>query len=434
MAVRIEKGISKFVPRWCRRLFASMAGAVIFVLLIAASLLVIVTGPRAEPVAQSEREWPVSYHVAMPGLMSPSLKVYGRLESEQQAALRSAVTATVLDVRVQEGDWVNRGETLVVLDESELALLRSSAAAMVRRAEAALQSVVNEHQLALALMVHHEAQSALAASKLARFETLHEQRMIADAQLDEVRHEANERAMVQARHQAGLANHPQDLAQAESALNEAQARLAQAELDLQHTHIKAPFNGRVLRIQAATGDRIAAGTWLADVADYDRLRVRAPLPVATAEQLRLALQQHKPVTARAVVAGHTVEFPLHGVAGAMRDGQSGIDAFFRVPAEVVLTLGGVVDLNVVLPRQHNIVALPIHAVYDNNRIYRIHNNRLEALPVERVGDQVEGGEFRVLVRSAALNEGDHIMISQLPAAMTGLKVAPVVPAIAVASQ
>lgn len=424
MTAIIGKGISGSGQRWSRRFVASMAGALIFVLLIAASLLVIATGPRAEPVAQSEREWPVSYHVAVPAPMSPSLKVFGRLESEQQAALRSAVTATVADVRVQEGEWVNRGDTLIVLDESELALVRRSAEALVRHAEAALQSVINEHQLSLGLAIHHEAQSALAANKLARFEALHEQRMIADAQLDEVRHEANERAMVQARHQASLANHPQDLAQAESALNEAQARLAQTELDLNHTRIKAPFNGRVLRIQAATGDRITAGTWLADVADYDRLRVRAPLPLAIAEQLRLALQQCETVIARSVVAGHIVDFPLHGVAGAMRDGQSGIDAFFQVSAETPLMLGGVVDLNVILPHEHDAVALPIHAVYDNNRIYRIQDNRLEALPVERVGDYVEGSEFRVLVRSTALKEGDHIMISQLPAAMTGLKVLP----------
>jgi hypothetical protein len=47
---------------------------------------------------------------------------------------------------------------------------------------------------------------------------------------------------------------------------------------------------------------------------------------------------------------------------------------------------------------------------------------LEALEVERLGQRPAAGETEVLVRSSALANGDRILTSRLPAAVTGLKV------------
>lgn len=401
------------------------AGVLVLGVFIMLSVLMVATGPKAEPAPRVEREWPVSYSIVTPAPVSPTLQVYGRLESDQQATLRAGITATVDAVVRREGDWVDRGEAILHLDKTEAELSLQAASAALQRAEAALRSVKNEHQLARTLGLHHEAQSGLATEKLKRFESLHEQRMIADAQLDEVRHEANERAMVLARHMASLADFPNQEQQAAAAVQEAQARLAQARLDLAHTDVVAPFSGRILRLEVSTGDRISAGTALLQIADYERLQVRAPVPADIGQRLRLALDSHKPVIASAEIAGQRLGFELSGLAGDVKAGQSGIDAFFRVAPDALIALGSVVNLNLALPEIHDVVPVPVHALYDNNRVYRIHDNRLQAVPVERVGEHLDDqGNYRVLVRSLDLNAGDQLMISQLPAAMTGLLVNP----------
>ena len=90
-----------------------------------------------------------------------------------------------------------------------------------------------------------------------------------------------------------------------------------------------------------------------------------------------------------------------------------------------MALGAVVNLTIALPEEANVVALPIHAVYDNNRVYRIADNRLQAVEVERVGEHLDDtGSYRVLVRSPALGRGDQLLVSQLPTAMSGLLVKP----------
>jgi HlyD family secretion protein len=131
------------------------------------------------------------------------------------------------------------------------------------------------------------------------------------------------------------------------------------------------------------------------------------------------------VIASAEIAGQRLGFELSGLAGDVKAGQSGIDAFFRVAPDALIALGSVVNLTLALPEIHDVVPVPVHALYDNNRVYRIHDNRLQAVPVERVGEHLDDkGNFRVLVRSLDLRAGDQLMISQLPAAMTGLLVNP----------
>ncbi|ALO44827.1 efflux RND transporter periplasmic adaptor subunit [Pseudohongiella spirulinae] len=415
------RGIDRF-----KYIGGKAAGVMILGMFFLLSALVVATGPEAAPMERVEREWPVSYGVIEPAALSPSLQVYGKLETAQLASLRASVTADVAEVRVREGDWVNKGDVIIGLDEREANLRLQAARAAVRRTEAALASVQSEWQLAKTLGEHHQAQADMASEKLKRFQSLHQQRMIADAQLDEVRHEANERAMVHARHQATLSDFPNQLIQSQAALEEAQARLAQAQLELTQTQVRSPFNGRIETLEVAVGDRVSAGAALVQVADYDSLQVRASVPTQIAQKLRADMLEGQPVVAKSDMHGRQLGFELRGLAGSVKSGQSGIDSYFHVNADPSLTLGSIINLTLSLPAEHNVVAVPLHALYDNSRVYRIADSRLQAVDIERVGEYTDQeGNYRILVRSPELSRGDQIMMSQLPTAVTGLLVNPV---------
>jgi len=67
--------------------------------------------------------------------------------------------------------------------------------------------------------------------------------------------------------------------------------------------------------------------------------------------------------------------------------------------------------------------VPYQAIYGNSRIYRIAEDRLQALDVESVGQSKnESGQVQVLVRSADIAAGDLIVTTHLPNAVSGLKV------------
>jgi HlyD family secretion protein len=417
--------IVRSLPRM-RNIGARLGGVLVFGVLVSLSALIVITGPNAAPEARAEKEWPVSYREVVPAAMIPSVNIYGKLETEQTANLRAAVSGTVAGIHFKEGDWVERGDILLSLDDAELALNVRASRSSLQQAEANRATVVSNYELTRELTAHHQAQADLAAAKLERFVSLHHQRMIADAQLDEIRQEANERAMTLARHMATLRELPHQIAYAEASVSEARTRMERAQLDMSYATMVAPFSGRVLSVDVAVGDRVSNGASMLRFADYENLQIRASIPAQTAQRIRQSLNAGVRVIAETDMAGDRYGFELSGLSGDIKSGQGGIDAFFRVEADAVLALGTVLQLKLHLPAEQNVIPVPLHALYDNGRIYRIRDSRLEALSVERVGEyQDESGSYQLLVRSALLNAGDHIMVSQLPTAVTGMLVNPV---------
>ncbi|MGM0633805.1 MAG: efflux RND transporter periplasmic adaptor subunit [Pseudomonadota bacterium] len=408
--------------KWGRR----MAGPLIFVAFVLFAFLVVSTGPNAAPAEPVERVWPVSVLTAQPAALHPVHRAWGRLESAETADIRSRVTASVARVAVSEGDWVEAGEVLVELEREDLTLRCREARADRDRAAAALASVRGEQVLVRELAVHHETMDRIARERLQRFRVLHEDRMISDAQLDEMRQQAEEQSMRRAEHRARVNDMPNLIARHEAELDRAESRLEQARRDLRHASIVAPFSGRVLGIQVARGDRALGGDVLARVADYGQLRVRASLPGDVAGRLRQAVSRDEEVTAMVAMNGKTHPFTLDRLSASVRDGQSGVDSFFRAPADPGLVIGELYGLEIDLPARDRVVALPVHALYEGDRIYRVQDGRLQAIEVQRVGDwQDEAGRYRVLVTSQDIHHGDALMTTRLPVAISGLRVEPV---------
>ena len=81
------------------------------------------------------------------------------------------------------------------------------------------------------------------------------------------------------------------------------------------------------------------------------------------------------------------------------------------------------SVSVQLTAQPNVVVLPTDALYGGNLIYRVTtSDTLEAIKVERLGQRPGPEKTEVLVRSSRLVAGDQILVSRLPAAVSGLRV------------
>jgi multidrug resistance efflux pump len=64
---------------------------------------------------------------------------------------------------------------------------------------------------------------------------------------------------------------------AEARLDAARARAELAGLDLERCILRAPFAGRLLAAPVDTGQFVAKGTTVAELADVSRLRVLVPV-------------------------------------------------------------------------------------------------------------------------------------------------------------
>lgn len=415
-----------FVTKPLKKLGKKFTGLLLLVLSLFLGFIMVATGPSAEPLEKTERAWPVSVMTATPTSLPPTLLTFGRVESKQVASLNTNISAPVSEVLVREGDRVEEGQLLIQLDALEGELTLNVAQANHDRNTAMLASVRTDFELANTLTSQYQELNSIAQSKLSRALDLNSQRMISDALLDEARQEASQSNISLQQHLSLVADYPNRIAQQQASVDESEARLQRARLDLQQTQIRAPFTGRVIRSDVSKGDRVMAGATLIEIADYSGLEIRAAIPSEVAYMLSQAQLRTQDVIATAKVDGRDVVFTLDRLSGDVKTGQSGIDVFFRSAAGEALDIGRVLSMTVDLPIEEGVLSMPVYALYENQTVYRIEEQRLQAVRYEAVGDYVAADdELRVLIRSNAISPGDQLLASQLPRAITGLLVEPI---------
>lgn len=409
-----------------RKFGRKFTGLMLLALSLFLGFIMIATGPSAEPLEKTERAWPITVITAAPTDLPPTLLTFGKVESKQVASLNTNISAPVSEVLVREGDWVEEGELLIQVDANEGELNLNVAQANYDRNSALLASVRTEFELANSLSAQYQQLNEIAESKLSRAVDLNSRNMISDAQLDEARQEASQTSISLQQHMAQVADFPNKIAQQQASVAESGAYLQRAKLDLQQTQIRAPFAGRVISSNVSKGDRVIAGATLIRIADYSGLEVRTSVPTEVGYLLSHAMRNEQLVQAKATLDDRELVFVLDRLSADIKPGQSGIDVFFRSDAGEALDIGRVVNLSVNLPVEENVISMPVHALYENQTIYRIKEQRLEAINYERVGDYLgNDDEFSILIRSSEIKAGDQLLGSQLSRAITGLLVEPI---------
>jgi hypothetical protein len=178
-----------------------------------------------------------------------------------------------------------------------------------------------------------------------------------------------------------------------------------------------------LAVHVAPGDRSGSGDSLVELAQADAFEVRVQIPASYESRFQRHLDGDHGIAAT-LADGRRLE--LARLAHRVRAGQSGLDAFFHLDpgaSQSLPPIGRVVDMRIRLPEEAGVVALPIASLYENDRVYTVEDHRLRAVHVERVGElHTEDGQYRVLVRASELAQGQPVITTQLPKAVSGLLV------------
>src|SRR6266852_4308023 len=197
----------------------------------------------AAPSIETVQNIPV--FAAQKGNVPDLLEAAGTVRAAQTSDLASQMMGNIVEVRAHEGDRVQRGQVLAVIDDSQ-------PRAAVDRAIAA--GVATQQQLVAA-----NSDLVLAESTLKRYQNLYDRKSLSPQEFDEVK----------ARQQATLAR--RDMAQAGQA--QAQAALNQAMTSLGYTRIRAPFDGVVTEKKTDSGTLASPGMPIFTVEDVRRYRL-----------------------------------------------------------------------------------------------------------------------------------------------------------------
>lgn len=385
----------------------------------------VLTRPEPPARTEDERVWRVATQTVDPRSMSPTLTLYGRLESPRASTLSAAVTADVEEVPAREGRPVEAGDKLVALERSDMEALVQQREADLAEIRAQMDEARVEHEANQNALARQRALVDIAERGLERARRLADQDANSQEDLDAARRNLEQARLALTREQRAVNGFSARMARLQAQESRAQARLDQARRDLARTRITAPFDGRLTSVSVAPGERVRPGDPLVALYDTSQVEARATIPGPRVPAVRQALAADEPVTARVRVDGRTLPARLDRLGGRSPDGASGVAGLFRLTedAPADLPLGRFSEVDVELPPRPNLVAVPPAAVYERDRVYVVREDRLQAITVERVGTRARPGKpDQLLIRSDALRAGDELVTTQFPNASDGLRV------------
>jgi multidrug resistance efflux pump len=407
------------------RSFTRKLWPVLIVAMAVAGFMVLrATGPSAPAPETSERIWQVRGMNVEPGTHQPSLELYGRTRSAQLAILRAATEGEIENVPVRAGERVEAGALLLRIDPAEARIALSQREADLSEAVAALESERIRAETDQRTLGRERELLQIAQRGLDRARDLKARNLGSDADLDAAQRTLEQaRVAVDARDQA-VADAPARRAQAQARQARVEATLERARLDLARTEVNARAASRVVEVHVSPGERVRVGDSLIRLYPLDDLEIHASLPERMVPRIQTLLQEGQPLTATAVVDGRPITAELARLAGETRSGEAGIQAVFQVRSDThYLPLNRFVNLRLRLPEQEGSVAVPFEAFYGTDRVYRIVDQRLQGLQVERLGElQDDGDRTQALIRHPDLRAGDILVVTRLPHAVDGLAV------------
>jgi RND family efflux transporter MFP subunit len=171
----------------------------------------------------------------------------GTLRAAETSQLAAQMMGNIVEIRVREGDHVQRGQVLAVIDDAQprAALDRATAADLAAQQE----------------ITASESDFRLAEATFKRYQTLYDRKSVSPQEFDEIK----------ARYEAAQAR--REMARAGQA--QAKAGLQQARTALGYTHIVAPFDGLVTEKKADVGMLASPGMPIFTVEDLRRYRLEA---------------------------------------------------------------------------------------------------------------------------------------------------------------
>lgn len=395
----------------------------IIAVVVVAILLLFASKPTPEQQPDTARQWRVSVQYAKPEALQPQAALYGKITTPHNTTLIAVSSALVKQIHAYEGEHVTKGQLIVTLDDQEEQLRLAQREADVVDINAQINSLQLQHEANLKALDVETRLVKLTETSAQRYDSLVKRQMASDVARDES-HQALERqrlSLIQREQQ--IADYEARLQRLTAQRTRAESQLAQARLDIAELQLTAPFNGRISALNASPGQRMRMGDPVVTLYDTDRLEIRAPVPASHLPALRRAQQnpQRQALAAVATLDGQTLTAHFRHLASQAIAGQSSVDALFDLPGVHWPEPGRSVPLYVSLPVVEQVIAVPPHALYGKNRLYRVVNQRLEPIAVEQAGHRYSEQHTLILVKGA-FNAGDAILTTQLPNAVSGLAV------------
>jgi RND family efflux transporter MFP subunit len=381
------------------KLFKIILPLLIIVAAFIAMRLMILNRPEPKKEARENLGALVEVATVARGERQIEVQGTGSVQPRQEISVIPQISGRVVEVApgFVAGGFFRRGEVLFRVDDADYRLAVDKAQAAMAKAEYELATM--------------EGQARIAREEWDRLK-------LADGQQPNP-----------------LVVYEPQLKNARAALLSARAALGQAELDLDRTVLRAPFNALVRSEALDLGQYLRAGTSVAVLAGTDQAEIVLPLPLQDLDWLQLPRRGESGEGAAATVrlAGAGQNYDWVGRLVRTLGDVEPQGRMFRVVVEVddpyglqsrqagrpELAIGSFVEVLLQGKTLADVAVLPASALRDDGTVWVMNDTHLKIRPVDvvrRTRDEV--------VIGGGLAAGDQVVLTALAGAAEGMKLRP----------
>ncbi len=302
---------------------------------------------------------PVHIETASLGDLQRTVSAPGSIEPRTLVKISSQVSAKVLALPFREGDLVREGDVVVRLDPQNLVAALDSAKAGLKQQEASLLGA--------------EASLINARLQFERLQSLHETGDATKAELDGA--------------EAQFLNAQSNKAVIEASIDQAKARIEQAQKDLENTSITSSITGLVISLSTEVGETVIVGTTnnpgsvIMEIADLSEMLLKAAVDEANIAPVKVGQDTTIYINA---YTDRTYTGTVSNIARKRQVASDGTGTFeVEIPIDLeegeTLYTGLTASTDIAVEHFYDAILVPSQAVLDR---------RIEDLPQE----VVEGNE------------------------------------------
>jgi len=358
----------------------------------------VATKPEKPLQTRNEQVWTVKTAVVNFKAAYPEKSSFGQVEASRKSALNfniSGEVETVAEV-FRNGNTVSKGVELARLDRDLL---------LIAKQEIMVQLDANKtniEELAIQLDLRQK--------NFERINQMQAAAVTSQANLDEAR--------------LALSMAKNALQQATQQKNQLELSLQRANKNLEDAVLQAPFDGIISNVQIGRGLVLSPGISVGSMTDISSLEASFVVPSDVFADTDLLIGSEVKVIWRS--GGREIKTLMSKVEraeGNVAVGQGGGRLYADIPVgddgNWIIPEGAFVEIIYSSGRVENVAQLPEAALYDDNSIFVIKNDRTDRRRVE----VVQKSEGLVYVRGD-INDGDVVVATRLPALGDGILVKP----------
>ncbi len=370
------------------------------------------TRAASKPVAVAARKVQLASY-------TPRFSLYGQVIASHRVVMGLPVSGRIIKLNpdLREGARVEKGAFLVTVDDFPYRAVLEEARANLAEAKAKTREISAQLDLERETLKQLEHQLELARREQKRAEKLISQGTISQKILDDAVLLVSQRQVAVQQRRSNIDISNARLEQQGSVEKRLRWAVKKAERTLRDTRLAAPFDGRILSVNAEIGQYISSSDKLVTIVSDSHLEVRFTLSEDRYGDLLFSGASIIGLPVRIRWRSGRIKRSFQGkltrLAPEVAADSGAIVAFAGFEnggeASSLLRIGSFVDIELSGRKIENVARLPESALYNQGRVYLVQDNRLVGRKVRPL--RWENGEVLI---SAGLDEGDLVLVNHLP--------------------